>query len=235
MINYAHRGASQYAAQNTLSSFYLGLVCQANGIETDVQLTSDGVPVLFHDRVVDHTTDGVGKVAELSLAQLRALTVHGKLVDDKVVTLEEFFHHFGWRQIYLAIELKVTGVAKTVADLVRQYGAEDRTYITSFNYEALCEMREYAPELKLGYLVYEITDQVERQLDSLRIEQICPQSGHVTKELVEAYGKRGISVRAWRVKNEDDMVRCAEAGVYGMTVDFPDKLSAYMEQKKQVV
>ena len=58
MINYAHRGASEYAAQNTLAAFYLGLACQANGIETDIQLTSDGIPVLFHDDVVDHTTNG---------------------------------------------------------------------------------------------------------------------------------------------------------------------------------
>ncbi|MBQ8230566.1 MAG: glycerophosphodiester phosphodiesterase, partial [Lachnospiraceae bacterium] len=45
MINYAHRGASEYAPENTFSSFYLGLLQGANGIETDVQITKDGVPV----------------------------------------------------------------------------------------------------------------------------------------------------------------------------------------------
>ena len=49
MINYAHRGASEYAPENTLSSFYLGLLQGANGIETDIQRTKDGVLVLFHD------------------------------------------------------------------------------------------------------------------------------------------------------------------------------------------
>ena len=49
MINYAHRGASEYAPENTMSSFYLGLTMKANGIETDVQKTKDGKLVLFHD------------------------------------------------------------------------------------------------------------------------------------------------------------------------------------------
>lgn len=52
-INYAHRGASHYAPQNTLSAFYLGLQMGANGIETDVQMTRDGVLVLYHDRELD--------------------------------------------------------------------------------------------------------------------------------------------------------------------------------------
>lgn len=60
MINYAHRGASEYAPENTLSSFYLGLLQGANGIETDVQRTKDGVLVLFHDPTIDRVTNGNG-------------------------------------------------------------------------------------------------------------------------------------------------------------------------------
>ena len=228
MINYAHRGASEYAAQNTLAAFYLGLACQANGIETDIQLTSDGIPVLFHDDVVDHTTNGFGKVGSLALSELRELVVHGKLIDDKVVTLEEFFEHFGWREIHLALELKCANVSKPTADLVRQYGTESRTYITSFHFDYLAEMRCYAPELKLGYLVSEISDDVNCKINQLGIEQICPPSWLVTPELVDFYKQRGISVRAWGVRNMQDMVRCVVAGVDGMTINYPDKLATYL-------
>ena len=48
-VNYAHRGASEYAPENTMSSFYLGVEMKADGIETDVRRTNDGVLVLFHD------------------------------------------------------------------------------------------------------------------------------------------------------------------------------------------
>ena len=58
MINYAHRGASEYAPENTMSAFYLGLIYGADGIETDVQRTKDGELVLFHDDTLDRVTDG---------------------------------------------------------------------------------------------------------------------------------------------------------------------------------
>ena len=63
MINYAHRGGSDYAPENTLSSFYLGLLQGANGIETDVQKTRDGVLILFHDSTLDRVTDHSGPVS----------------------------------------------------------------------------------------------------------------------------------------------------------------------------
>ena len=69
MINYAHRGASEYAPENTLSSFYLGMIQGANGIETDVHRTKDGVLVLFHDDTLDRVSDGVGKISRQVTAQ----------------------------------------------------------------------------------------------------------------------------------------------------------------------
>ena len=71
MINYAHRGASEYAPENTLSAFYLGLMQGANGIETDVRRTKDGELVLFHDSKLARVTDGDGPLAEHSLAELK--------------------------------------------------------------------------------------------------------------------------------------------------------------------
>ena len=58
-INYAHRGASEYLPENTLLSFYTGVFMQANGIETDVRRTKDGVLVLFHDNTRPHVTQAM--------------------------------------------------------------------------------------------------------------------------------------------------------------------------------
>ena len=70
MINYAHRGASEYAPENTLSSFYLGLMQGANGIETDVQRTKDGVLVLFHDNTLDRVSNVSGNLSEYTYEEL---------------------------------------------------------------------------------------------------------------------------------------------------------------------
>ena len=63
MINYAHRGASQYYPENTLYAFYAGLHMGADGIETDIQRTLDGVPVLFHDRTLERILGDPRRIA----------------------------------------------------------------------------------------------------------------------------------------------------------------------------
>lgn len=113
MINYAHRGASDFAPENTLSAFYLGLQQGANGIETDVRLSRDGVPVLFHDDKLDRVTDGSGPVGELTWAQLQQLLVTGPkargFAPDRMVTMELFLHLFSHRSLQFALEIKGPG------------------------------------------------------------------------------------------------------------------------------
>ena len=82
MINYAHRGASEYAPENTLSSFYLGLMQGANGLETDVQKTRDGVLILFHDDTLDRVTDHTGKVSDYTWEELKKVKVSQIVGDD---------------------------------------------------------------------------------------------------------------------------------------------------------
>jgi glycerophosphoryl diester phosphodiesterase len=93
MINYAHRGASEYAPENTLSSFYLGMLQGANGIETDVQKTKDGALVLFHDDTLDRVSDSSGRLCEYTLAQLKDIKIYGNSTTrfyDRIITLREF-------------------------------------------------------------------------------------------------------------------------------------------------
>ena len=131
MINYAHRGASEYAPENTLSSFYLGLLQGANGIETDVQRTKDGVLVLFHDPTIDRVTNGTGNLCDYTLEELKALKVTANVTNtfyDRIVTLREFLEKFASYDINFAIELKVEGVEEETENIhpaaQQQTGAE---------------------------------------------------------------------------------------------------------------
>ena len=73
MINYAHRGASEYAPENTMAAFCMGVEMGANGIETDVQRTRDGVLVLFHDATLMRTAGLDRRVCDMSWAELSAV------------------------------------------------------------------------------------------------------------------------------------------------------------------
>jgi len=229
-INYAHRGASEYAPENTLLAFYIGLSMGANGIETDVQMTKDGVLVLFHDDAILRLTGEEGSIQDYTLAELQAFTFENNGLQDKIVVFEDFLRLFGWRELTFAIEIKQRGIEKEIADLLRQYRMEQKCVVTSFKFDCLERFRAYAPEMQIGYLKKAISPQDEQALSAIGGEEICPFAPTITREMVERWQGMGFRVRAWGVRDEEIMRHACACGVSGMTVNFPDKLTAYLQQ-----
>lgn len=229
-INYAHRGASQYAPENTFLAFYTGLFMGANGIETDVQKTKDGVLVLFHDDTLDRVTGKSGSIADYTYEELKEFSVVKDEYFDKIVKFEDFLKKFSFRDIAFAIELKDEGYEKEVANLIYKYYIEENTVVTSFKFDCLNKIREYAPDIKTGFLTKKEDDETFKKMKEAKIFEYCPQAQMITKEKVEKWHKMGFNVRAWGVYDEALMKKAYDAGVDGMTVNFPDKLSAYMNK-----
>ena len=229
-VNYAHRGASSYAPENTMFSFRLGLEMGANGIETDVQRTSDGVLVLFHDDTLARVTGQPGSVKDYTYAELQefAVSVHGQ--SDRIPTLEEFLQEFGHLDLTFAIELKQPFTEADTVAMLEKYSMQDKTVITSFQLECLMRARAAAPHYRLGYLAKDLNPLTEPVMEAIGIREICPEAPLVNAALVEDFHKKGYSVRAWGVANEDLMKAVYDAGADGMTVNFPDKLTAYMRK-----
>lgn len=231
-INYAHRGASTYFPENTMISFRNGLEMGANGIETDVQITKDGVLVLFHDDTLDRVTGKTGCIADYTYAELLEFDVKNGDLYAKIPTFEEFLVEFADKNITFAIELKVKGVAKQTADIIYKYGVQEKVIITSFIYDALIEIKDCAPNLRRGYLFYGLDDKTRKEINVLDLYEICPKGTDVCKEEVDEYHQKGYGVRAWGMANEQIMIETIEKGVDGMTVNFPDKLTAYLKNNK---
>lgn len=235
MINYAHRGASEYAPENTLSSFYLGLLQGANGIETDVQRTKDGVLVLFHDDSVDRISDGTGQLSDYTFEELRKLKVYGNSITgfyDRVVTLREFLEKFSQYDIQFAIELKGAGVEKETLNMVREFGVFDKTTFTSFNFDYIRKIKELNSEARVGWLTDEITDENMKKLLDIGGEELAPKAENITAELVEKLRTVNLGVRAWGVFNISLMKKMCELKVDGMTVNFPDRLYQFLQRSK---
>ena len=227
-VNYAHRGASSYAPENTMSAFRLGLEMGANGIETDVQRTKDGVLVLFHDDTLTRVTGQPGSVKDYTYAELQefSVTVHGQ--SDRIPTLEEFLQEFGHLDLTFAIELKQPFTEADTVAMLEKYGMKDKTVITSFQLECLMRARACAPDYRMGYLTMDINPFTLPVMDTIGIQEICPEAPLVTPALVEDLHSKGYSVRAWGVSNEALMKAVYDAGADGMTVNFPDKLTDYI-------
>lgn len=231
MINYAHRGASEYAPENTLSSFYLGLLQGANGIETDVQRTKDGELVLFHDDTIDRVTNGKGKLCDFTLDELKSLKVFGNCTTgffDKVITFREFLEKFSSYDISFAIELKGAGVEEDSLSMIEEFGILNKTTFTSFNFEYIKKIKEINPRARVGFLTDKADDETIKKLLEIGGEEYAPQASVLTEEFNSKLRLNGLGVRAWGVGNVAVMQEMCHLNVDGMTVNFPDRLYQYL-------
>jgi glycerophosphoryl diester phosphodiesterase len=232
----AHRGASSYAPENTFAAFDLALRMGARQIELDVQTTADGEVVVIHDDTVDRTTDGTGPVAAHTLAALQALDAGarfgGAFAGERIPLFEALLERYRGRA-HLHVELKgrSSDLTQRTVDLIRRHGMAGGVTITSFQKVRLEEAREYAPELPAGWLVREVTDVAVSEARALGLAQLCPRADAVTPELVDRLHAGGFVARAWGVADEELMRRVVEAGADGMTVNFPDKLIAFLDSR----
>ena len=230
-INYAHRGASEYAPENTFLSFYLGVYMGANGIETDVQITKDNVLVLFHDDSLTRMTGQQGGISDYTFDELQSFWVEKQGLKDKIVKFEDFLVRFSKMDLTFAIELKASNVAKPVADMLKKFDICDKVVVTSFKYDELLSFRKVAPEYKTGYLTQDISAETLSKMKKDGISEFCPEAQFITKERVELWHELGFNVRAWGVYDQNLMRSAFFAGVDGMTVNFPDKLTELLKKE----
>lgn len=231
MLNYAHRGASDYAPENTISSFYMGLVLGANAIETDVRRCGSGELILFHDNTVERITDGTGLVCEKTLAELKQLKVFANATTkfyDRIPTYQEFLEIFSGYDIKFAIELKGPDVEDETYALSKQYGILHKTTFTSGSFERLKRMKELDPSVRIGWLVQDPQDEHLEKLLSIEGEEICPRACFTTEESVRKWRDLGLGVRVWYIENVRMMKEMCRLGVDGMTINYPDRLVSYL-------
>lgn len=233
-VNYAHRGASAYAPENTMSSFKKAFQLGSNGIELDLQKTKDGKIVIFHDKEIDKKSNGTGKISDYTYNELLELDFgswFGKeFKNEKIVLFEDFMKSVSDKNLILAIELKEEGIEKDTLEIIDKYYNKANIFITSFLYNALSNVRKFDNNIKIGWLIEDdINKRNVSELVKISGNQICPPANLVSKEGIKLARENGLSVRLWGVSNEEIMERVYKFDIDGMTVNFPDKLKRLME------
>lgn len=238
-INYAHRGASHYAPDSTITAFDMGLKMNANGIETDLHKTKDGHIVLFHNDYLDGRSSGTGPLKEHTLAELKELDLGSwkdpKYAGEKIVTLEEFAKRYFHLNLTFALELKAADCEKETLEIVKKYKAEDKVIITSFHFEYIQKTRELDKNIRIGWLVREVDEEKCKQLKTINGTQMCPQAAFVTKETVDLINSCGFRTRVWGIGNDVELMKkvCA-LDIDGMTCNYPDVLYDYLKETNSV-
>ena len=222
MRNIAHRGASGHAPENTRVAFDLAIAMGADAIETDVQLTSDGELVLFHDGRVDRTSDARGPLASFSLTELRSLDIGSWYgsgdTPQTVLTVDEMIADYLPR-IPVVFEVKDP---RATSALLRALDRVDGDWeITSFAWGALLDARVVDPSATLGFLSPVFDEDIIERCVAAGFEQICPAAETLTADLVQVAQEAGLFVRAHGVRTRQDVDRLFRTGVDGATVNWP--------------
>ncbi len=228
---YGHRGFSGAAPMNTLPAFELAAECGADGVELDVQLSSDGHAVVIHDFTVDASTDGSGKVCDMALAQLQELDAGSWFGDEwrgtRVPTLAQVFAAVG-RRLLINVEIKTLpqqddGIEQVVADEIRAAGLETRVLVSSFNPFALRRLRTIMPELPLARLTFNgMPAEWRAHWQGIPCEVLHPEHAEIDAAFMLAARANGHLVNTWTV---NDVARAGELvalGVDGIMSDRPD-------------
>jgi glycerophosphoryl diester phosphodiesterase len=232
IINVAHRGASGTRPENTMVSFRRAMEIGADYIELDTRPTTDGVAVIMHDSTVDRTTDGAGRVSDLTLEQIKKLNAGSwfaaEYAPERVPTLPEVIALTA-DKVPLSLEIKAAGVEKQAVAALRESGNHD-SFISSFNEDCLRRVREIDPEMPIELIVGndplsadEIRELIERTRN-LGARILAPSYRGVTPELVAAAEAAEIDLICWTVNDREDMKRMLDLGVKAITTNYPEVL-----------
>lgn len=229
---YSHRGESSFACENTMTAFYLADIVNSDGIECDVRKTKDDVLVINHDKRIDRTSTGVGKISEYTYKELLKFDFgNEKYVGEKIVKLEDFLKYFSEKNIYILLEIKEKGYEYDIYNMVKKFNNENITII-SFKYDVLEKLREYSKELNLGWLIYDLNENILNDCKKIKLNQVLTTSVCLNKDEVKKLHDNNFIVTAWGVVNKHDIERLYKLGVDRLIYDSGYMVKKYLKEIK---
>ena len=254
--NFAHRGASLRAPENTLEAFRLAARSGAGGLELDVHMTSDGGIVVIHDDSVDRTTEGTGLVRRMTLQELQSLDAGYRFTPDggiayphrgqgvRVPELGEVLRDFPGHKVNIDIKEEQPGVEVALLETIEGADAGDRVLVVSEMPAGVERIRELSGNaISTGASRQEIGDFY--RLSRLRLEflvrppydalQVPVEYGGrevVTPRFLKAAHDRGVRVDVWTIDDPDEMRRLLDLGVDVIMTNRPEVLEGVLGERR---
>lgn len=231
-----HRGSIE-GVENTLPAI---LAAQALGMdyaEIDVQLTRDGVPVLFHDGNLRRLAGREEEVGGLDWAQLGEIPIsdYGHPdADARIVSLEEVLRALQDGAMGLLIELKPAGsnhslLAEAVIELVERYGFGERAMFMSLDYMCLMPLLDRHPEWWVGYCLFGASGDIDEAVWRYGVDFLAVEEALVNSRLILQAREQYLPVYVWSVYDNEKMRQYLEMGVGGIISDYPEELRTVLD------
>lgn len=235
----AHRGASAVAPENTLAAFELAHQASADGIELDVMLCKDNQLVVIHDDTVDRTTNGSGRVRDMTYAELKELDAgshySADFVGEKIPLLSQVCELFG-KKLLINVELKnyatpFDDLTAKVIELTEKFNIVDSVLLSSFNPINLIKARKINKKISLGLLTYpgksgKILRGCLARL--LPYDAMHPYFSDTDTDLVQHMHKINRRVNVWTVDDPAELLRLKMLGVDAIICNDPKAARAFL-------
>lgn len=235
----AHRGASGITPENTIVSFLEAVKAGSDIIEFDAHLSKDNEVIIIHDNTVNRTTDGFGKIRELTLPEIKKLDAGSwfgaQFRGERIPTLDEILQK-NFNGVKLNIELKgslkeYNQFPEIVINKIRKYDAVKRVVITSFNTEFLKRVMALDSEISFGIISnFKIRNHWEISLKK-NASQINPLWYFVNKSLVKNAHEHDVHIYPWTINKKYIVLWLLKMGIDGMITDHPEKLIKILKAK----
>lgn len=240
----AHRGSSILAPENTFEAFNVGVDTKSDVLEIDIRISRDNEVIVIHDESVDRTTDGIGKVFDHKLTQLKKLNAayrfehHERSVtygskNIKLPTLLELYEAYPTIIVHIDVKDKQLNAARLLIDVIEKAGAEHRTVVGSFHGNILRYFRTIAPSIATSAIFAEVLSLYTRNKlpPSLKIEhrpvalQIPSHYAIFKLDTIAFINKiqaHGLLANYWTINNAEHMRTLLKNGANGIVTDRPD-------------
>ncbi len=240
--NFAHRGYSGNYPENTMLAFEKAIAVGVDGIELDVQLSKDGEIVVCHDETVDRTTDGHGRIADLTLDELKQLEAsfrfRGTLGINRIPTLREYLARVQDEKLVTNVELKTgileyPGIEQKVWDMIREFKLEDRIIISSFNHFSVKRMQKLAPELKYGFLSETWIINAGKYVHEQGVQCYHPIYVNLVQDVVDELKQYGLEINTYTVNTEEAVRDLCQKGIDAVIGNYPEMTARVLKDCKR--
>jgi glycerophosphoryl diester phosphodiesterase len=239
---YAHRGGSALGPENTVAAFDIGLAAGADGLELDVRLSSDGIPVVVHDSTLDRTTDATGPVSAKSAAELARVDAGCRFTDAGgtpfagrgigVPALVDVLRRYPGVPTIIELKVDTEDCGVRVAQVVCAADAAGRVCLGGFGLRSALGARQALPSAGASACQKEVRRALHCSWIGWPLRrlpyhgyQVPERSGWlrvVSPRFIRQAHKAGLAVEVWTVDERPDMERLLGMGVDGLISNRPD-------------
>ncbi len=241
----AHQGGDGLWPSNTMFTFERAVEMGVDVLEMDMHGTADGKLVIMHDSTVDRTTNGSGRINEMTLAEIKALDAGYNWSEDDgqtypfrgmgitMPTLEEVFTAFPDYRMNIEIKQAEPSIIEPFCQMIRDHQMENQVLVPSFNQESVKEFRQACPEVAtsagesevIAFFVLSklfLENNYNPEATALQVPEMRSGLTVLTQRLIDAAHKRNMEVHPWTIDDVEDMQRMLDMGVDGIITDRPD-------------